>query len=401
MPTRSIWYLAFGETLLWSGLYYLFPALLLHWEAEQGWHRSELTFAFTLSLLVSAVCAPLAGRIIDRGHGPWLLPGSAFAGGLTLALLPLASSLTWFYILWILIGLFSSGCLYEACFTFVVRQAGSGAQRAITHISLVAGFAGTLCFPAARGLARTFHADIAIWAFATAILFLAAPLLWAALQSCPLSEDTTPVPPKSHTRLPALRRPLFWCLAAAFSLFVTNHIAVLNHLLPILEAWNLPPETGILAVAMIGPMQVLGRLLWMAFDRHLSVGRVAVFCFLGINLATLLLLSSRGAPQLLAAFVVLQGASYGLICIVRPLLVKEKLGETEFGAVNGALAMPYLLCTAAAPTLTSLLWQWKGYETALWVIWSLSMTGLMFLLISLRLTEKNQASNSISTKVRV
>ncbi len=384
MPTRSIWYLAFGETLLWSSLYYLFPALLLHWEAEQGWHRSELTFVFTLSLLVSAICAPLAGRLIDRGHGHWLLPASALSGGVTLCLLPFADTLPLFTGLWILIGLSGSGCLYEACFAFVVRRSGPRAQRAITHISLVAGFASTLCFPTARGLARTYSADTAIWVFAGSVVFVAVPLLWNGTRGEPAVRVPPHHPDRPHVSIAdTLKRPTFWLLTLAFSLFVTNHVSILNHLLPILNEWGLPSELGVLAVAMIGPMQVLGRLLWMAFDRHLGVGRVALFCFVGINLATLFLLSSRSTSQLLAVFVVLQGSSYGLISIVRPLLVREKLGEEHFGAVNGAMALPYLICSAAAPTLTSLLWQWKGYETALWVLWSLSMTGLMFLGLSL------------------
>ncbi len=387
MSSRSIWLLAFAETLLWSSLYYLFPALLLSWEEQFGWHRAELTMAFTLSLLVSAFCAPLAGRLIDRAASPWLLPGSALGGGLLLMLLPLVNSMPWFYALWILIGLCSSGCLYEACFAFVVRHAGVDARKSITHITLVAGFAGTLCFPAARALAGRFGPDVALWVFAALVILLAVPMMYVGVQSLSRlpAPELHPDPEQRSRVSDVLKRPGFWFLSLAFSLFVTNHAAVLNHLMPILKEWSLPPELGVLAVAMIGPMQVLGRLLWMSFQRSLSVSRVALICFVGINLATLFLLGSRGNPQLLAGFVVIQGSSYGLISIVRPLLAKQLLGGENFGAISGMMAVPFMICMAFAPTLASLLWERQGYVSALWVIWVLSMGGLFCLILSLTL----------------
>lgn len=385
IPRKRIWSLATAQTLLWSGLYYLFPALLLSWEAETGWSRPQLTLSFTLSLLVSALCAPLTGRLIDRGNAHRLLPGTAIAGGLLLLLLPAAPSWTAFTAVWILIGFCRSGCLYEACFAYVVRETGQGAQRVITHISLMAGFAGTLAFPLARGLARSAGTETAVQVFGYAIIMFAVPLLIRGVRS---SAPKNPSPESLHpqtTPYPVFRKPVFWFSAAAFSLFVTNHAAVLNHLLPILNEWELSPDLGVLAVAMIGPMQVLGRLLWMCFDRNLSVSRVAMLCFIGLNLATLLLMAAHQSPIFLAGFVVLQGASYGLICIVRPILIRHLLGAQNFGAISGAQALPYLICTATAPTLASLLWLRYGYPFTLSILWTLSMLGLACLAISLGL----------------
>ena len=61
-------------------MYYTFPALLLEWEKDFGWSKTELTGALTLAPLVSASSAPFAGRIIDRGHGRILITGAALVG---------------------------------------------------------------------------------------------------------------------------------------------------------------------------------------------------------------------------------------------------------------------------------------------------------------------------------
>ena len=65
MPDRGVLYLGLAETLAWAGIFYIFPVLLVRWEAAFGWSRAEITGAITLALVVSAVASPRAGRRID------------------------------------------------------------------------------------------------------------------------------------------------------------------------------------------------------------------------------------------------------------------------------------------------------------------------------------------------
>ena len=66
---RVVWPLAVAETIVWAAMYYAFPALLPAWEQDLGWSKTELSATFTLSLAVSALLAPVAGRLIDHGRG--------------------------------------------------------------------------------------------------------------------------------------------------------------------------------------------------------------------------------------------------------------------------------------------------------------------------------------------
>jgi hypothetical protein len=61
--------LAFGQTLVWTCLYYIFPALLLRWETVLGWSKLDLTLAITLAIATSAIFSPIAGKIIDKDYG--------------------------------------------------------------------------------------------------------------------------------------------------------------------------------------------------------------------------------------------------------------------------------------------------------------------------------------------
>ena len=44
---RAIIFLAIGETIYWAGLYYIFAALLVQWEAAEPWPKTQITMAFT------------------------------------------------------------------------------------------------------------------------------------------------------------------------------------------------------------------------------------------------------------------------------------------------------------------------------------------------------------------
>jgi hypothetical protein len=70
---------------------------------------------------------------------------------------------------------------------------------------------------------------------------------------------------------------------------------------------------------------------------------------------------------LFVAYAVGQGASIGIQSILRPLLVAEALGQENFGAVSGALAMAPLTASAAAPVLGALLISAGGVTLLLWV----------------------------------
>ena len=219
----SIAALAAAETLAWAGTFYLFPALLLHFERELG-GKTEIASAFTGALLASAFGAPLAGRIIDRGYGRELLAGSALAGGLFLVLLAGAETIVQFAAVWLGLGLAMAGCLYEPCFAHLTHTRGVGARRAITRITLVAGFAGTVSFPTANLIAGWGGWRASALAFAGVIILVAVPLMWlgAAAPAAASRRDGASGGPSNPTARGALGRAArtgtFWLLVTAFTM---------------------------------------------------------------------------------------------------------------------------------------------------------------------------------------
>lgn len=383
-----IWAMAVSQTIVWAAVYYMFPATLLQVQAETGWSKAAVTLAFTAALGVSALASPAAGRLIDRGRGVAVVAGGAAAGGVLVAALGAALAVGaayWVFIaIWLMLGLVMAGALYIPCFSLVTRARGAGARRAITLITLVAGFAGTVSFPAAHLLSATLGLPGALVVLGAATLGAGFPLaLWGARRleaehrARPTAPSATggqggPGGPKARWWL---ARPAFWLLAASFGCLALTHGVAINHLLPILAERGIAADLAVLAASAVGPMQVAGRLLMLAVERRASSRAITLACFMAMVGAPAALLAAAGSPLWLIPAVALLGAGAGVSSIMKPTTQRDILGEADFGAVSGALAVPFLAAFAAAPFLGSLLWEVGGYDFVLGLLVGVSSLG--------------------------
>ena len=384
---RAIIFLAIGETIYWAGLYYIFAALLVQWEAAEPWPKTQITMAFTGAILMAAIFAPIAGRQIDRGNGPKVLTFAALIGAALVALLPFANSVWMFGAIWLGVGACLGGCLYETCFSLITRTRGDNARRDITLVTLFAGLAGTLSFPLSNAISHAYGWNAAIWTMSGLVALVGVPLVWYATsflekeyqkENAARDDETKETHSSTFDIRRVLSKPAFWFIAIGFAMLGCNHGVIINHILPILTDRGLTGDAAVLAASMIGPMQVAGRLAMMAAERRVSSHAITSACFVGVACAGAALYFSAVVPALVVAFVILQGSGHGVTSIMRPVITKEILGTQNFGAISGAVAVPYLLAWAAAPVAGSLLWEAGGYDLAIIVVIVSALTGLLF-----------------------
>jgi MFS family permease len=354
---RAVWLLALGQTLTYAGVYYAFPALLPDLQAATGWSVAELAWGPTLGFLVMAGLTPFTGGWIDRGWGGEMLAYAPVIAALGIAALAFAPSPLIWGLIWGVIGLAQACCLYESCFAYLTRRLGEGARAAITRITLVAGFAGTLAFPLGHWLGAALGGQGALLAFAALVLLGAVPVnLWAVriLRRQERAADHSR-PVESGMLGLALRRPAFWALAACFGLVWLNHGILLTYVLLLFADRGASPALATLAAACIGPAQVLGRLALLLQGARLG-NRLATLVALACVVAAGAALWLAGlVPLLIFAFAALQGAGAGLMSILRPVLVAEILGLRGFGAISGAVSVAPILASAAAPSAGAIL----------------------------------------------
>jgi len=387
----AVWLLALGQTLIYAGCYYSFPALLPDLVAATGWTKGELALGPTLAFLVMAALTPFTGRLVDRGLGGEMLVWLPVLCALGVAGLGLIGSLTAWLALWALIGVAQAGSLYETCFAFLTRRMGDGARAAITRVTLVAGFAGTLAFPLGHWLGSALGGQGALVAFAGLVL-LAAPLNAVAVRQLRRRERAgQAVPPSPPGVLQAaLRKPAFWFIAVGFLAVYLNHGILITYALILFADRGAAPGLAALAAACIGPAQVAGRLVLLTAGARVSTLQATMASLGGIVLAGALLWLAGVAPWLIFAFALAQGAGIGLTSILRPVLIAEILGRQGFGAISGAAAVAPILASAAAPSVGAGLLALGGPGLVYGVCLVLAAIG--FLLMAILLLRRDQFS---------
>jgi MFS family permease len=349
-----------AQTLIWAAIFYVFPALVLHWQAEFGWSSGQVMGAFSLALAVQGLGARRFGGLIDRGLAPVSMPGGALLGAGCLLLLTQVTELWQFYALWGVMGAAMGMTLYDTAFALVMRSRDATARQAITAITLVAGFASTLAYPLTAWLTEVSGWRMAVLVLAGLVVFVNVPL--ARFAAARLErEGAGRAQPEATPAPEARRRPGFWPLTIGLALSMLAVGIVTSHLLPLLAALGVATASAVLAASLIGPAQVAGRIALTASGTRLPGQRLAVLAFAGMGLAAALLFGVGVLPFLVFGFAILHGMCNGLVSILRPVVVRETLGPRDFGAVQGEVVRPGLFAFAAAPFVAAVIVEIGGY----------------------------------------
>ncbi|MDB5658071.1 MAG: transporter [Cypionkella sp.] len=348
----AVWLLAAGQTLTYAGVYYAFPALLPDLQAGTGWSVAELAFGPTLGFLVMAALTPFSGRWVDRGWGGEMLTYAPILAAVGVAGLGLAATPLICWAIWAVIGLAQACCLYESCFAFLTRRLGGDARGAITKVTLVAGFSGSLAFPLGDFLGRVLGGQGALTAFA-GLMLLAIPINAFAVRSLRRMEraGSIEVAVAPGALRQAMRRPAFWAIAAVFGMIWLNHGILLTYVLMLFADRGAGPDMSVFAASFIGPAQVLGRMALLLQGARIGNARATMWSLVSVAMAGVALWLAGAAPVLIFLFAALQGAGAGLLAILRPMLIADILGRRGFGTISGAVAVAPILASAAAPSV--------------------------------------------------
>lgn len=350
---RTIGILAVTQIVSWGALYYAFAVLAPDIQRDLGIRAETAVAAFSWSLLVAGMTATPIGALVDRHGGRYVMAAGSVVCAAGLAWLSRCSTTLSYFGAWTVIGLAMALTLYEAAFATINRKIAHGAPRAISTLTLFAGFASTIFWPLTLAIASRLGWRDTYLAYALLQLALCLPLhLWLG-RDAPHPPAAPDAPRDSHTLGEAVRHPVFWKLALAFSANVFIFSALAVHLIPLLQTLGHTAATAVLLAALVGPMQVAGRIGERTLARDAApqlVGRF-VFATLPFGLLVLALLGTRAWA--VALFCLLYGMSNGVLTIIKGTLPRALFGARHYGAIMGALAAPSLLSKAAGPLVAA------------------------------------------------
>lgn len=377
-PWRLVWAIAVAQTVSWGVLYYAFAILIVPMERDLGWPRPAITTGMTLGLLVAGAAAPLVGRWVDRHGGLWPMTLGSIAASLLLVAWSAAAAPWAFWLVWLGLGACMACVLYEPGFAVVTAATGADFRRAITAVTLLAGFASTIFLPLTYLLVGGLGWRGALLALATLNLAIPATLHATFLRgTAPRAHSAAgpPADPRAALRR-ARRSTAFWGLLVAVACNAALFAGVTFHIVPLLAERGFGAAEAVAAWALVGPAQVGARLLLLTLGSRLGIATTGtIACALPV-LALLLLLGAApgGVPPALVG--VLFGAGNGSITIIRATAIAELLGRDGYASIAGMIAWPAATALALAPTLVALLWQAGGYGLAVAALLAIGVLGI-------------------------
>jgi len=359
--TRLIVALGVGQIIAWASSYYLLAVLAHPMSKSTGWSLGLLVGGLSAGLVTAGLLAPLAGRAIDRRGGRTVLAVSSVVFAMGLAMLATSHSPAVYYLGWVVLGVAMSAGLYDAAFSTLGQLLGSNAKRSIAGLTLVAGFASTLGWPALTYLDETVGWRGALWVAAALNLLVALPIHLLAIAKHRPRTGVSSHPSaaaaastRSAATVLAAVPPAHWLVL--IGLLLTCQAAIMAalsvHLIALLGAIGLAPSVALLAGMVIGPAQVIARLLEMYFGQGVHPtwsARIGI----AATLAALLLLLI-GDPWVAIIAFVIYGAGNGILTVARGTLPLALIGSADYGRTMGQLARPMLLAQAAAPPLAAI-----------------------------------------------
>jgi MFS family permease len=347
LPRRLGLTLGTTQVLAWATTYYIPATMLGTVGANLGASRAVLLGAFSWALIISALCAPRVGRIIDAQGGRNVMVAGAIVTAVGLVALAAAPNLWAWYGAWTVLGVGLSASLYDAAFASIGRLLGRDSRGAITGVTLMGGFASSLGFPMGTWLSGHAGWRAAVLIYAAIQVAIILPALLAGVPG-----GRPPPPPPSPSRPadgPPPGRRDFVLLAVYFTTRSGIGALVSIHALILLRGLGLSLDHAVAVATLIGPAQVGARIVDFRFGRGLSPVTSARLgaALLPIGIA----LTLGGAPA--AAFALCYGLSNGILTINRGTLPMHVFGAAGYATLLGRLALPNQIAQALIPTLVA------------------------------------------------
>jgi MFS family permease len=310
--------------------------------------RAQISLAFTIMSLTSAVVFPLTGKLVDK-YGPRkvLLTATTILGLILMSSIFLSRALWNLYVFFFAMGLVSSGAGTMPYADAVSHWFDKRRGLALSVLMLGMGL-GAVAIPGiAQQLVQRWGWRLSYCFFGLAMLLIPVPAIAAFLKDDPQSMGLLPdggSDAQARTRVAvreagpsvgeAARTSAFWIMLVAFFLLTASVHACFIHLPEILSDRGSAAQMAALASSILGIGVFLGRVSSGYLMDQFFAPRVAATLFSAVAIGIGLLAVSNGIRSaFVGAFLV--GLGTGAEIDIMAYLVSRYFGLRSYGSISG------------------------------------------------------------------
>jgi MFS family permease len=340
------------QVMGYGTLMYAYAVLLPEMAKDLGLSLSDVFGILSLGLFFGSMVSPVAGKLVDRFGGRWVMTAGSVVAGLALMAMGAVEgrvSLLFAILLAEGAGMF---VLYNVAFASVARlDLSLPPQRSISVITLLGGVASTIFWPLTLTLFNRFGWEATWVILGLSALLISTPIHFAVLRG-PERHPDAPKPANAphwpELTGSARKRGMLWMvisfifsgylMGAVMTLWVTN-VQDLGH----------TAAMAALAGAVIGPFKTVGRFFEMLVSRNMyPLVTYALSMALMLSGFVVLLSVVFTLPGVILA-AALYGMGDGIKTIARGTLPLALFGAKGYGARLGWISFVQMGVNASAP----------------------------------------------------
>jgi MFS family permease len=370
-------------------------------QEQQGWSKTALSGAFSLTQLVNGTTGPIQGAILDRVGPRAVMRVGVVVFGVGLILLSQVNSLTAYYAAFTVLSL---GFAMTAFFPITVALVNWFERFRSRILSLMSiGFAvGGLLVPLVALSLDEFGWRNTAGASGVIVLVLGLPLAGImrrrpedygevvdgirpepATQSGIGTVEAASAPRRDFTAREAIRTPAFWLISLGHSsaLLVVGAVSVhvISHLK---EDLGYSVGSASLVITLMTAMQIAGMLIGGAIGDRYDKRVISAVCMV-MHMAALLLVTYATGFAMVGAFAVLHGLAWGIRGPLMQAIRADYFGRSSFGAIMGISATVIMFGQISGPLFAGITADATGdYATGFTILAVLSGLGSAFFLLA-------------------
>ena len=321
-------------------------------ESEFGWSRTQVSLGFSSSFVVAGVSAPIVGRWVDsRGPRSAIVVGAVFTAASYLLLA--TTTMLWQWYFYSAVNALARQLMFFIPFqTLILRWFDRRRGIALGIFGTGFSLGGFLFVPVMATVIESFEwrGGFAFSGLAVAAIFLPIGLFVVRNSPSEVGQVVDGQPSQSGEPSPstersgvrpgvALRTPLFWVLATAFTLFFFGVFGLLVHQIPFFESVGVSRRTATAIVSISAGTSILTRLTLSWYADRVARFETIAMALTVVLMASMVALLVDSGPAGIGVFLLLWIVGRSAGPIMEALLLTQAFGARYFGTLLGAVVV--------------------------------------------------------------
>lgn len=340
-----------------------------------GWTQTDTTMYRTIQPLVAAVCAPIAGKLMEKYNPRWILAAVSAAFGLASWASAYATELWQWNLYGVVYGVTSAFYMYLAAPVLINAWFKKSAGLAISITAATLSILAAVASPIGQELINQFGWQTARAALSIVTTVLSVVLTVAFVRKSPTvmgllpfgageqddaaNQSAAPEPDEGATVAQAIKSPGLYLLILVACIFVM--CAAFFQQIPAFAAHGaLGASAGAMAVSIVMVGGVVFKLVLGALNDKIGVkytGIIAASCgAIGILLAYI---AGENVALFYAGMVVF-GGGYAGLTVIAPMLARAAFGSLNYSQIYSWVSTGIFIATAISFLVYGMIYDTTG-----------------------------------------